>query len=191
MRVDTDRSNALTGFIATSWVPMKISGETPPIFSLAAFRMNSIQGQSFCTCHAKWGANTASEAGNLTEHTSDPTPDGSDGMLQPAVQGRVVRGVAHVELRLASELSTRDFSRIQYPIFTRRMLDAVWDRDLVYDQWGVGQPYENSIYSVTSIEARDLRFRTIHTVKKSLRTIVWGTITSAVAVGGAIWIDRI
>ncbi len=112
---------------------------------------------------------------------------GREAMLQPAMQGRVVRGVAHVDLRLASELSTRDFSRVRYPVYTRRMLDAVWDRDRVYDLWGIGQPYENLIYSATSVEARDLRFRTTYTIKKSLRTIVWGTVTSALAVGGVIW----
>jgi superfamily II DNA or RNA helicase len=134
------------------------------------------------------GAGEAIDTAGADEHPSDPTPAGQYAPLQPAIQGRVVRGVAHVDLELASELSTREFSRVRYPVYTRRMVDAVWDRGDVYDLWGIGQPYENLIYSVTSVRACDLRFRTTHTVTKSLRTIVWGTLTSALAAGGAIWV---
>jgi superfamily II DNA or RNA helicase len=136
--------------------------------------------------HAK-GADEATETDNTPRLSSDPAPPRQEAFLKPGIQGRVVRGVAHVDLRLASELSTREFSHVRYPIYTQRMLDALWDRDSVYDHWGIGQPYENLIYSATSVEAGDLRFRTSYTVKKSLRTIIWGTLTSALAVGGAIW----
>jgi hypothetical protein len=107
------------------------------------------------------------------------------------MDGRVVRGVAHVDLQLATELATRDFRRLDYEAYTRLMLEAVWDRDRVYDLWAVGQPYDNSIYSATRIEARDLSFRTVCTIRQSLRTAVWRTLSSVVAVGAFLWISSV
>jgi hypothetical protein len=110
-------------------------------------------------------------------------------MVPWTMQGRIVRGVAHVDLSLATDLATRDFKRVGYQGYTRRMLEAVWERDRAYDLWAVGQPYDNSIYSATRIEARDLRFRTTFTIRQSLRTMVGRTLTSILATGGFLWIS--
>jgi superfamily II DNA or RNA helicase len=113
-----------------------------------------------------------------------------EGVATPAtLQGRVVRGLAHIDLQLAVDLATREFQRLGYDAYTRRMMDAVWERDRVYDLWAVGQPYENQIYSTTRIEVQDLKFRTAHTVQGSLRTLIGRTFSSALAVGGAALVN--
>lgn len=105
------------------------------------------------------------------------------------LQGRVVRGVGHVDLQLAVELATRMFKSVDYEAYTQRMLDAVWDRDQVYDLWAVGQAYENLIYSATHVEAPSLRFRTTYTVERSLRTVAGRLTTSLLAMGGTVWLN--
>ena len=112
-----------------------------------------------------------------------------DSLAPLTMQGRVVRGVSHVDLQLATDLATRDFKRVPYQRYTRRMLEAVWDRDRVYGLWEVGRPYDNSIFSATRIDARDLKFRTNYTIQNSLRTMVWGTLTSVLAVGGVVLVN--
>jgi superfamily II DNA or RNA helicase len=103
-----------------------------------------------------------------------------------SMEGRVVRGVAHVDLQLAMELATRDFRRIRYQTYTRRMMEAVWDRDEVYDLWSVGQPYENVILSATRVEPNDLRFRTVYTVQDSLRAMGQRLLVSLLIIAGTI-----
>jgi superfamily II DNA or RNA helicase len=117
------------------------------------------------------------------------TLEGEEVATPATLEGRVVRGLAHIDLRLAVDLATREFRRLGYDAYTRQMLDAVWDRDRVYDLWDIGQPYENQIYSATRLEARDLKFRTAYTVQGSLRTLIGRTFTSALAVGGAVLIN--
>jgi superfamily II DNA or RNA helicase len=106
-----------------------------------------------------------------------------------SMMGRVVRGVAHVDLQLAMELATRDFRRIRYPTYTRRMREAVWDRDEVYDLWAVGQPYENVILSATRVEPEDLRFRTVSTVQDSLRAMSQRLLASLLITAGAVGVS--
>ena len=96
--------------------------------------------------------------------------------------GRVVRGVAHVDLKLAQELALRPLKLIDYAQYTRQMLSAVSERDLVYELWAVGAPYSNFSYSATHIEAEDLKFRTAYTVEASLRTMVRRVLVSVLAV---------
>jgi len=100
---------------------------------------------------------------------------------------RVVRSVAHVDIQLAVDLATCDFQQVDYTSYTRRMMDAVYQRHRVYDLWEIGLPYENVIYSAMRIEARDLHFRTIHTVRQSLGAILWRLVASILGVVGAVW----
>ena len=76
-----------------------------------------------------------------------------------------MRGVAHVDLGLAVDLGAGDFRRVDYAAHSRRMMDAIWDRDAVYDLWGVKGPYDNLVYSTAHIEARDLTFHTAYTLR--------------------------
>jgi hypothetical protein len=101
--------------------------------------------------------------------------------------GRIVRGVAHVDLDLAKDLCLRSFKRVDFTKYNHRMLAAVRQRDRVYDLWGIGQPYSNFVYSATRIEAEDLKFRTVYTVESSLRTMVWRLLTSILGIFVVLW----
>jgi superfamily II DNA or RNA helicase len=116
-------------------------------------------------------------------------PTEGRGVRGETLTGRIVRGVAHVDLDLAVDLGAGDFRQVDYATHTRRMMDAVWDRDAVYDLWGVRGPYENLIYSTAHIEARGLTFHTAYTLRESLRTMVGRTFTSLLAVGATVWVN--
>jgi superfamily II DNA or RNA helicase len=105
------------------------------------------------------------------------------------MEGRVVRGVAHVDLQLAVELATREFQRVRYRTYTRRMLDGVWQRDKTYELWAVGQPYENIVLSATQVEPADLHFRTVYTVQDSLRAMSGRLLASLLVTGGVVGIS--
>ena len=102
--------------------------------------------------------------------------------------GQIVRGVAHVDLHLATELAQRDFRRLDYAAYTRRSLDAPWEREQVYELWAVGQPYDNIASSVSQVKARDLKFRTALTVQGALGAAVRRVVGSALVVGGLVWV---
>ncbi len=106
-----------------------------------------------------------------------------------ALQGRIVRGVAHVDPRLAADLALRDFRRVDYGAYTRRSLEAVWERDRVYDLWAVGQPYDNTVYSISQVQGRDLKFRTSLTVQRALGAVVRRTVGTVLFVGGLVWVN--
>jgi len=116
-------------------------------------------------------------------------PDGAPDVGLIPLQGRVVRGVVHVDPGLALELATRDFRRVRYRTYTRRMLAATRDRDRTYELWGVGGLYENFIYSATRIEPDDLKFRTVYTVRESLRAMTWRLLVNLLATAGVVWFD--
>jgi superfamily II DNA or RNA helicase len=108
----------------------------------------------------------------------------------PTSAGRVVKGVSHVDPRLAYEMATRKFSDIDFRTCTERMLRAVTDREDIYAAWGIGEDYSNFTYTATRIESRDLKIRTVYTLADSLRrairafrgTLLMGLLLTAWAV---------
>ena len=108
-------------------------------------------------------------------------------VVDVSLQGQIVRGVGHVDLELAQELAFRPFKQVNFEKYTQRMLRAVRRRDKVRDLWRVGDAYSNFIYSATQLQAEDLKFRTVHTVQTSLRTMVWRLLVSLVSVALGIW----
>lgn len=100
------------------------------------------------------------------------------GQSLPAA-GRVVKGLAHVDIELATELQSTPFGQIDFARHTRRMLDGIEQRDDVYELWGVGDPYDNTAFCVTQIPPRDLAFRTARTVERSMRGVsrrLWASV---------------
>jgi hypothetical protein len=108
-------------------------------------------------------------------------------IVDVSLQGQIVRGVGHIDLELAQELAFRPFKHISFEKYTQRMLRAVRMRDKVRDLWRVGEPYSNFIYSATQLRAQDLKFRTVHTVQTSLRTMVWRLLASLASVAFGVW----
>jgi superfamily II DNA or RNA helicase len=105
------------------------------------------------------------------------------------LRGRVVRGVPHIDMDLATDLAVHGFKRINFGKYTTRMLNATREREQVYDLWQVGEPYSNFSYSATRVEKEDIKFRTAYTVQDSLRAMVWRLLVSLLAVLGTVWMN--
>jgi superfamily II DNA or RNA helicase len=150
----------------------------------------------FVARHAHtWGIIAGSEPGGSASNqplakSSAPEPQpGSHRAESLTMEGRIVRGVPHVDLQLAIELKTNDFGQLDYEACSRSMLQAAADRDQVFDLWGVGQPYENLVYSATWVQASDLAFRTTYTARRSLRSIVWRLVVTGLVLSGFLWLN--
>ncbi len=105
--------------------------------------------------------------------------------------GRVVKGVAHIDIELAHDLQTSPFKAIDLEKYTREMLDAAGKRSEVYALWGVGAPYSNAVYDVTQIPPRDLTFRSARTVERSVQDVSQRLLSSILSLVGALIVQVI
>lgn len=105
----------------------------------------------------------------------------------------VVKGVAHVDPRLAFELENRSVPGarpVGYGGATERSLDAIGDRQKSWAMWGVGEQYSNFSYSVTQFAGTDLGFRTIFTLRDTVRAAAL-RIWAAVTLGGVLSVNSV
>lgn len=86
-------------------------------------------------------------------------------------KGKIVKGFLHVDEKLGLEYSTIGFKRILYYLANSRMLAKARDRQRIYKEWKIGEPYSNFEYSATKLDATDLKFKTVYTLKDSLKSI--------------------
>jgi hypothetical protein len=157
-----------------------------------------------------WGIIDLSAAAQLSQDVSDALnqgmsslaavteimdPDVETPWLGEQMQGRIVKGLVHVNQHLAFDLAVRGFKRVNYGYYNRRMLAAARNRDRTYDLWGIGQEYSNFGYAASRLDARDLKIRTVfciqNTLKRMLRaftaSLIMGAIVSA---GYAVQLTR-
>ncbi|MFP4344639.1 MAG: DEAD/DEAH box helicase family protein [Anaerolineales bacterium] len=91
---------------------------------------------------------------------------------RPEERGQIVKGISHLDARLAYELGFSSFTRIDFETYTAQMLKRVPARDVVYDLWGVGDDYSNLSCHVVRLDTRDLRIRTAHTIEQTLQKVI-------------------
>lgn len=86
-------------------------------------------------------------------------------------KSKIVKGFLHVDEKLGLEYQTIGFKRILYHLVNMRMLNKARDRVRVYKDWKIGDPYSNFEYAATKLDALDLKFQTVYTLKDNLRAI--------------------
>ena len=167
-----------------SW-PRKVAHNWDVVCVSKRFDKGDSDLRRFVARHAHtWGIIVRSRLSDLSDAASAAMGGFEPGM---PLSGRIVRGVAHVDLQLATDIAYRHFKRINFDKYTHRMLRSVGWRERVYDLWGVGEPYSNFIYSATQIETADLKFRTVYTVEKSLRAMVWRLLGAIIGTAWMAW----
>lgn len=132
-----------------------------------------------------WGIVVRSRWQDLKENA-----DGILNGLMPGTpwQGRIIRGVGHVDLDLAAELGSKPFKHINFRRYTNRMMAAISQRDTVYDLWRIGEPYSNFRYSASQIQAEDIKFQTVYRIEESLWMMAWRLLASIVGVMTIVWL---
>jgi len=107
---------------------------------------------------------TSPEGGLLPALTGDP-------FLAPE-PSQIVKGVSHVDYKLAFELAVKKFKKIKFNRYSNKMLNRIKERENVYDYWGVGNEYSNFTYSATRLETKDLRIRTVYSMNNTLKRML-------------------
>lgn len=124
---------------------------------------------------------TEAVVGAMAMNAGQPVED----TVVPDSHGEVVRGVAHVDPTLASQLVWQDWTEASYHAATRRSARAIGDRLDSLALWGVGEPYGNDDRWVTRLETSQLDVRTAHTISDTLARLLRALRTSLL--GGALF----
>jgi superfamily II DNA or RNA helicase len=112
------------------------------------------------------------------------TPDGKS-RTPPHLHGKVAKGIVHVSPYLiASLLNEKDnlWQSLGVSLHNRRTMRQVPLRDQVYDLWGIGEDYSNFSYAMSSLDARDLKIKTVFTLQNTLRALLRDLLTSIITV---------
>jgi hypothetical protein len=155
--------------------PRKVAHNWDVVCYSAEFKKGDADLRRFVARHAHtWGlvAQPRSVGRLVGGISQEPSPELS-------LNGRVVRGVAHVDPDLARDLALRSLQGDKLEAVTRRALTAVDQREAIYDLWDVGGPYANHVHTVTQLTApQQIRYRTSYTVQRSLGTLSWKLVQS-------------
>lgn len=105
--------------------------------------------------------------------------------------GWVVKGIWHVMPNMYRWLHNLDRPNLNFQRYSgmerinRYMLSQIPMRDWVYEMWQVGAEYSNFTYRATQLQAANLKMRTVFTLEKTLKSMLyelfWALASSAVA----------
>ncbi|MCA9989136.1 MAG: DEAD/DEAH box helicase family protein [Anaerolineales bacterium] len=131
----------------------------------------------FVAKHAHiWGVISQSQTSALAEAVMGGGPAGLP------LRGRIVRGVAHVDLELTRDLIYKPFKKIEFNSVNKRMRRVIGDRQESYALWDIGGPYENFSFSATVLQAADIKFQSVYTLGENLRALLWRVIVAVLSV---------
>ena len=143
---DQHRRAADPGPRPSAWTPAwprKVAHNWDVVCVSRDFDKGDADLRRFAARHAHtWGIDRPGPAGiraTAQEWTRREAPPGPPLRCGPDRARRGPRG----SWAWRVDLGARSFSRWTMRPYTRRMLDAVWDRDPVYDLWGVGHLRES------------------------------------------------
>lgn len=88
-----------------------------------------------------------------------------------ASKKRIVKGFYHVDEQLAFTYQSKGFRKIMFYLINTRMLAKACDRERIYKDWEIGNPYSNFEFSATKLDAGDLKFKTAYSLRDSLAAI--------------------
>lgn len=105
-----------------------------------------------------------------------------------ADNGKVVRGIAHVDRKLSSDLAFHSFKTVDYANLDERMMASLSTREDEYAVWRVGEEYSNFAWRSAGVSAPDMKVRTVNTIQDTLRRLIiqfWPAVLTA-AVGALV-----
>lgn len=100
-------------------------------------------------------------------------------------KGKIVKGLLHVDEKLALDYQALGFKRILYHLTNSKMLAKAKKRATMYQDWKIGEKYSNFEYSATKLDAKDLKFQTVYQLRDSLNAI-FNNIVAGI-IGFCIW----
>jgi hypothetical protein len=110
----------------------------------------------------------------------NPMPEIPEAARASNIHGRIVKGLMHVNPYLVYEwLLKGNIKKVNFGRHNRHMIQQTKCRDKVYDLWGIGKDYGNFSYSMSSLNARDLKIRTAFTLQNTLKALLVHTLAAA------------
>jgi superfamily II DNA or RNA helicase len=85
---------------------------------------------------------------------------------------QIVKSVRHVSPFIYRDFLTHGMKKFPFKAYNDGMLAAIQQRDAVYDAWHVGDPYSNFNYHATTLNGRDMKFRSVADVGLSIRGLI-------------------
>ena len=107
-------------------------------------------------------------------------------------KGVVARGAIALDPDLARVVMThasKPLVTLEASDLNRRMLGRAKERAKAYERWKVGDPYQNVEIRATKLDVRDLKFRTAHTMRDTVKAMIRALMMTigAIAVTTGIW----
>ncbi len=107
-------------------------------------------------------------------------------------KGVVARGAIGLDPDLARVVMThaaKPLMALETSKFNSRMLKRAQERAKAYERWKVGDPYQNIEIRATKLDVRDLKFRTAHTMRDTVKAMLRALLASvgAVAITTGLW----
>ncbi len=168
--------------------PRKAAHNWDVICVAKQFERGDVDLRRFVTRHSRyWGVTPFSRAEQVLQDASamldvlqsgawpSASPENPRAYPDPLggqLHGAIVKGVAHVDPHLAYDLAVKPLKQIQFSHYTAQMLKQIPRRERVCELWKIGEEYSNFVYSATRLDARDLKFRTVFTVQKTLKRML-------------------
>jgi superfamily II DNA or RNA helicase len=151
------------------------------------FERGDVDFKRFVKRHGQyWGLIAQTSAASDFESLLEPPPSldksvsGMQSTLHMVKQGKIAKGIMHVSPLLAHDWMTNDgnIKNISFGKHNRAMIQQVWNREMEYDLWGVGEDYQNFSYHTTSLNARDLKIRTAFTLQNTLKRLTANVLSA-------------
>ncbi len=167
--------------------PHKVAHNWDVICVAPQFSQGNLDLKRLMRRHSRfWGVVIAAPLTTYLQHFPLAGAVGLPPHIAREYHGRIARGVIHVEPYLAFQLAFRPWEHIPYQGFTRLMLQAIPQREVAYQAWQIGAPYDNYEHHLRQIRPRDWRLRTVYTLNESVAAL-WralrGALGSAVGLG--------
>ena len=86
-------------------------------------------------------------------------------------KGRIVKGLSHVSEDLEFLYGLFGLKKISIPVVNEMMLGDSRNREAIYERWNISEDYSNFEYTATKLDSNDFKFKTVFTLKDSLKAI--------------------
>lgn len=101
--------------------------------------------------------------------------------------GEITKGLAHISEKLFFELITSGFKNMVLTSINIAMLNKSRRRENAYKAWRIGDDFSNVNYFSTQIAPKDIKFKTVGTLRDSIKAIFNILITRLIFLTTSYW----
>ncbi len=169
--------------------PHKVAHNWDVICVAPQFSQGNLDLKRLLRRHSRfWGVVIAASPLTYLRYFPTETLQGLSPQAIQDLDGRIARGILHVDPFLALNLAFRRWKAVPFESFTQLLLEAIPKREETYQAWGIGEPYDNYEYRLRQIRPRDWRIRTVYTLNESVAALWRGVRDALLVAVGLAWL---